>query len=97
MTENTTTAEHTATRPTWISRCAAAARALICGEQMQKRRAAWMEECKDRYIWAGCTVEAAREFAVGLAEQQVEIYGQDAGQWETPADAVAEDMSYWGD
>lgn len=60
MTENTTTPERAAVRTNWISRCAAAARSLICGARMQKRRAAWIEQCKDRYIWAGCTTETAR-------------------------------------
>ncbi len=97
MTENTTTPDHTAARPTWIGRCVAAAQALQSGARMRRLRADWLRQCKDRYMRAGCTDEVAAEFAVTCAEGQAAIYGTDPARWDPPAEAADEDMSYWGD
>ena len=61
-------------------------------------RTTWIGQCADRYInWAGCPADTALEFATACAEQQAEEHGPNPAEWEPPADAADEDMSYWGD
>lgn len=61
-------------------------------------RATWVKQCAERFVTrAGLGAKRALSSAEACAEQQAEEHGTNPAEWEQPAAAADEDMSYWGD
>ncbi|WP_416406558.1 hypothetical protein RCH27_08870 [Paracidovorax citrulli] len=63
-------------------------------------RTTWVEQCAERFVTrAGLNAETDARFAKASAEacadQQAEEHGPNPSEWEPPADAADEEMSYW--
>lgn len=59
-------------------------------------REEWVSACAARYLEvSGIDTESADYFAKVCAEQEQDANGPYGPEWESPADAADEDMSYW--
>lgn len=59
-------------------------------------RESWITACADRYVSAGgADRNSAMYFAEACADSQESMHGPFNKEWDSPADAADEDMSYW--